>query len=79
MTERTPKFCPDCGAALTGETAVVGIIEDRSRDGGYDCYCASCEWSGDIWPDNEQGLHADEEAAQTSPSSPFSEPRTRRR
>ncbi|CAN5763095.1 hypothetical protein BH24ACT18_BH24ACT18_07870 [soil metagenome] len=37
MIERQPKFCPNCGAALTDDTAAVAIIDDRSGDGGYDC------------------------------------------
>lgn len=84
MTERPPKFCPDCGAALTADNAVVGVIDDRSGDGGYDCYCEVCGWSGDISPDDEHGRFADEVAAQSgrsrsAPTWPSNEPRTQRR
>ena len=48
------RFCPNCGAALESENAALEIYDDRSGDGGYDCYCQSCEWSGDVWPDEEQ-------------------------
>lgn len=50
-----PGFCPNCAAALTGETAAVAILDDSTGDGGYDCSCASCGWSGDVYPDDEQG------------------------
>ena len=60
MSESQPKFCPACGAALEGETATVAIIDERSGDGGYDCYCEACGWSGDMFPDAEQGAHAGE-------------------
>lgn len=51
-----PRFCPSCGAALIGESAAVGIYDDRSGDGGYDTYCCrSRGWSEDVMPDDEQG------------------------
>lgn len=62
---RPPKFCPDCGAGLTGETAAVAIEEDRTGDGGYDVYCEACGWSGDVWPDDEHGLRAGEESTKS--------------
>jgi hypothetical protein len=50
-----PDFCPSCGAALVGESAAVGILDERSGDRGYDCSRASCGCSGDVFPDDEQG------------------------
>ena len=49
-----PGFCPNCGAALIGENAAVGILDDSSGDGGWDCSCRTCGWSGDVYPDDEQ-------------------------
>lgn len=60
MNDNRPRFCPACGAALEGETAAVAIIDEGSGDGGYDCYCEACGWSGDVFPDAEQGAHAEE-------------------
>lgn len=48
-------FCPTCGAALEGETSAVAILDDSTGNGGWDCSCESCGWSGDVWPDDEQG------------------------
>lgn len=62
MTERPPKFCPDCGAALTDDTAAVGIFDGHTGDGGYDVYCETCGWSGDVFPDDEQGMYTGEES-----------------
>jgi len=44
------KYCPQCGAELTGETAVVELM---ANDGhlDYDIYCDRCGWSGIISPD----------------------------
>ena len=50
-----PEFCPNCGAALVGENAAVGILDERSGDVGYDTSCRNCGWSGDVYPDDEQG------------------------
>ena len=50
-----PRFCPNCGAALVGENAAVGILDERSGDVGYDTSCRNCGWSGDVYPDDEQG------------------------
>lgn len=57
-----PRFCPGCGAELrdTDKTrAVVAVGEptdgkaelEPEHPWGWDCYCASCDWSGDISPD----------------------------
>ena len=50
-----PRFCPNCGAALIGENAAVGILDERSGDAGYDTSCRTCGWSGDVYPDDERG------------------------
>lgn len=54
MNVAPPKFCPSCGLALDGDRAVV---ECESMDARivFDCYCSSCEWSGDISPDEKLG------------------------
>ena len=35
------------------ENSAVGIWHTDESGAGYDCYCSACEWSGDIWPDDE--------------------------
>lgn len=55
-----PVYCPACGAALQGGDSAVGIYSPRTGDGGYDTYCSDCGWSGDIFPDSEQGEPAPE-------------------
>lgn len=58
-----PNHCPNCGAALEGRYAAVAILDDRSGDGGWDASCRTCEWSGDVFPDDEQvGLRAEDSA-----------------
>lgn len=55
-----PNHCPNCGKALPeGNQYAMPIISEGSHasDGGYDVYCPSCRWSGDIMPDAEQGVH----------------------
>ena len=53
-----PSFCPNCGAALSSDegTVAVPITDPETGDGGYDCYCPACDWSGDVYPDDEQGM-----------------------
>ena len=52
-----PYFCPNCGAALSPEErAAVKIYDPGTGNGGYDCYCDACTWSGDVYPDSEQGI-----------------------
>ena len=58
-----PNHCPNCGAGFVGEFAAVGIYDDRSGDGGYDCSCRSCDWTGDVFPDDEQGRFGKEAGA----------------
>jgi hypothetical protein len=60
-----PSFCPGCGAVLTDETAAVGVLDDRTGNGGYDCYCGTCGWSADVLPDDEQGTHRGETVTAT--------------
>lgn len=51
-----PYFCPNCGTALRpDERPAVPISDPETGDGGYDCYCVACGWSGDVYPDDEQG------------------------
>ncbi len=53
-----PAYCPGCGSTLPGdERTAVPISDPESGDGGYDCYCEACGWSGDILPDDEQGIY----------------------
>lgn len=53
-----PAYCPGCGSTLPGdERTAMPILEPESGDGGYDCYCGACGWSGDIYPDDEQGIY----------------------
>lgn len=50
-----PNHCPNCGEALEGEfTANAIIVLYRHGDGGYDCSCGACGWTGDILPDDER-------------------------
>jgi hypothetical protein len=56
-----PSFCPHCGAALSPEErSAVPIYDPATGDGGYDCYCDTCGWSGDVYPDDEQGIEETE-------------------
>ena len=64
-----PKFCPNCGAPLPegprGRQPFFSPDDPSSRppppgtgdrwkgDGGWDCSCDACKWSGDILPDDE--------------------------
>ena len=48
-----PKYCPNCGTLLTDEYSAEAISSTMENRPGYDCYCSACEWSGDIWPDDE--------------------------
>jgi hypothetical protein len=47
---RRPSYCPSCGSPLPGDEASKTLVE---IEGGYDCYCPCCRWSGDIMPDEE--------------------------
>ena len=46
-----PLFCPQCGKESLNLEPFEG-----EYDGGYDCYCLTCEWSGDILPDDEADI-----------------------
>jgi len=48
-----PNYCPNCGFPLHGEHSAVAITSTEDHATGYDCYCTNCDWSGDIWPDDE--------------------------
>jgi len=59
-----PKFCPNCGKELPPRQAFVRIPfwldsdrketkENPYRGIGYDIECPSCDWSGDIIPDDD--------------------------
>lgn len=55
-----PKYCPNCAEELDhlkdGKFYIMpygnaGTKPDELRLQGFDCYCDSCEWSGNIEPD----------------------------
>ena len=49
-----PNYCPQCGGALPeGPHGAQGFEDTVANEGGWDCYCAACSWSGDIMPDAE--------------------------
>ena len=49
-----PVFCPNCGKKLPdGPHGAQGVTNTVSGRGGWDCYCETCKWSGDIMPDSE--------------------------
>lgn len=49
---RRPIYCPSCGRSFPEEDASKPLVE---IEGGYDCYCPRCWWSGDVMPDEESG------------------------
>jgi hypothetical protein len=68
-----PLFCPNCAAALpTDERANAAVpiysanTNANTGDGGYDCYCESCGWSGDIYPE-ELAISRPHNTSRTSP------------
>lgn len=48
-----PRYCPNCAKALSDESHNTQAFSS-GEDGGWDCYCDACEWSGDIFPDDER-------------------------
>ena len=65
-TRTPPRFCPACGAELRDTERATALIPvgppfgphgvqevDPGVIWGWDTYCASCDWSGDISPDEE--------------------------
>ena len=48
-----PKFCPNCGAPLPEGPHGRQPFGAEAGDGGWDCFCDICKWSGDIMPDDE--------------------------
>jgi len=54
MTERRePQFCPSCAAPLPEGPRGREPFSTTVDGDGWDCYCAACKWSGDIFPDDE--------------------------
>ena len=45
-----PRFCPSCAAPLGLAEGGHGLVTEYwvGGDRVFVCYCASCEWSGDI-------------------------------
>lgn len=49
-----PKYCPNCGAILENiqeywtDSSRISSPANPFKSIGYDCYCKSCKWSGDI-------------------------------
>lgn len=53
-----PNYCPRCGEPLPDGphgAQPFKVSMDAGADGGWDCYCEVCKWSGDIMPDDEIG------------------------
>ena len=53
-----PMYCPNCGVLLpAGGQGAQPFTRTEKGEGtiekGWDCYCATCKWSGDIYPDEE--------------------------
>jgi hypothetical protein len=61
-----PEFCPGCGArflnglgarvplsAASGTRLEAGRFKDPTPVWGWDCWCPTCGWSGDISPDEQ--------------------------
>lgn len=48
-----PKHCPGCGRKLISRDSIVELYDNIKTIAVYDCYCAICEWSGDISPDEK--------------------------
>ena len=53
IDKHKPKYCPSCGKPIDD---CVGIYardrEGLEENGGHDCWCEHCKWSGDILPDS---------------------------
>ena len=47
-----PRMCPECAYSPLD----VIVCSNNNGDAVYDCYCKSCEWSGDILPDKDSGI-----------------------
>jgi Zn ribbon nucleic-acid-binding protein len=46
------QFCFNCGKPLRNKNAAVTIEDTAHNRIGFDCYCATCGWSGDVFPDS---------------------------
>ena len=49
-----PRFCPHCGNKLVDNHGwIQGYLDNNNHKKvqGYDCYCDSCAWTGNIEPD----------------------------
>ena len=49
---RDSQFCFNCGKPLRDKNAAVQIEDAAHNRIGFDCYCAKCGWSGDVFPDS---------------------------
>lgn len=61
-----PNYCPNCAAPLPpGSHGAQGFskTEAGESEGGWDCYCDACKWSGDIMPDDETGASVEAQDA----------------
>jgi hypothetical protein len=48
-----PIHCPNCGKEFPSKKQHRMPVMNNAGDQGYDCYCPQCNWSGDIFPDDE--------------------------
>jgi len=60
MAVKKPEHCPGCGAKFddTDKLAITSrqpyYTDQYDSTEGYDCYCAYCNWSGNIEPDMDE-------------------------
>ena len=47
-----PKFCPNCAAQFLHTMEIE--TTDPEPESGWDCFCRTCYWSGDIYPDYQE-------------------------
>jgi len=47
-----PKYCSNCGYRINDNMAIYNIDKFGEYGWGYDSYCKTCGWSGDILPNN---------------------------
>ncbi len=54
----SPHYCPNCGQGLINsmnasfwrDSGRASTTEEPFKGVGYDCYCETCHWVGDIFP-----------------------------